>query len=100
MELSNSVQKRPVKMLLDSGATGNFVSDAMVTALGLLVRKDEDFHELTLADGSLVPTAGVVQFVMNCGDYKGKIVARVFLNLHKECILGIPWLEYENPIID
>ena len=37
---------------------------------------------------------------MNCGDYKGKIVARVFPNLHKECILGIPWLEYKNPILD
>ena len=36
---------------------------------------------------------------MKCGDFKGKIVARVFPNLHKECILGIPWLEYENPII-
>ena len=37
---------------------------------------------------------------MHCGDYKGRIVARVFPNLRKECILGIPWLEYENPIID
>ena len=37
LELSSSVQKRPVKMLLDSSAASNFVSDAMVTALGLLV---------------------------------------------------------------
>ena len=36
-ELSSLVQKRPIKMLLDSCATGNFVSDAMVTALGLPV---------------------------------------------------------------
>ena len=50
------MQKRPVKMLVDSGATGNFVSDAMVTALGLPVREEEDFHELTLADGTVVPT--------------------------------------------
>ena len=47
-----------------------------------------------------MPTVGYVQFVMNCRDYKGRIVARVFPNLHKEWILGIPWLEYENPIID
>ena len=100
LELSSLVQKRPLKMLLDSGATGNFVSDAMVTALGLPVREEEDFHELTLADGTVVPTTGYVQIVMNCGDYKGRIAARVFPNLHKECILGIPWLEYENPIID
>ena len=47
-----------------------------------------------------MPTAGYVQFMMNCGDYKGRIVARLFPNLHKECILGIPWVEYKNPIID
>ena len=100
MELSNSVQKRPVKMLLDLGAIGNFGSDAMVTASGMPVREEEEFHELTLADGTVMLIAGYVQFVMNCGDYKDKIMARVFPNLYKECILGIPWLEYENPIID
>ena len=38
--------------------------------------------------------------MMNCGDYKGKNVASLFPNLHKECILGMPLSEYENPIID
>ena len=48
-----SVKKRPVKMLLDSGANGNFISDAMATALKLQVQEDEDFHELTLVDGTV-----------------------------------------------
>ena len=100
MELSNMVKKRPIKMLIDSGATGNFISDAMVTAFNLQVQSDEDDWDLTLADGTVVQTAGYVQFTMTCGDYKDKIVARVFPNLHKECILGMPWLEYENPVID
>ena len=60
LELTSTVQKRPVKMLLDSGATGNFISNAMVTALGLQVQEGDDFHELTLADGTVVPTAGYV----------------------------------------
>ena len=42
LELSSSVQKRPVKMVVDSGATGNFVSDAMVTVLGLPVQEEEE----------------------------------------------------------
>ena len=100
IELSSLVKKPQVKMLLDSGATNNFISDAMATALKLQVQEDEEFHELTLADGTIVLTVGHVQFMMNCGDYKGKIGARVFPNLHKECILGMPWLEYKNPIID
>ena len=52
-----------MKMLVDSGATGNFVSDAMVTALGLPVREKKDFHELMLADGTVMPTTGYVQFM-------------------------------------
>ena len=100
IKLSKLVEKRPVKMLLDSGATGNFISDAMAIALKLHVQDDECFHELTLADGIVMPTTGYISFVMNCGDYKGNIMARVFPNLHNECILGIPCLEYENPIID
>ena len=60
LELSSSVQKRPVTMLVDSGATGNFVADAMVTALGLLVQEEEDFHEVTLTNGTVVSTAGYV----------------------------------------
>ena len=49
-----------MKMLLDSGSANNFISDAMATALKLQVQDDEGFHELTLADGSVVPTAGYV----------------------------------------
>ena len=78
IELASSVKKRPVKMLQDLGATGNFISDAMTTALKLQVQEYEDFHELTLTDGTVMLTTGFVQFMMNCGDYKGKIVSRVF----------------------
>ena len=43
---------------------------------------------------------GYVQFVLHCGNYKTKVLARVFPNLHEELILGIPWLVQENPTID
>ena len=89
-----------MKVLLDSGATGNFISDAMATALKLKITSDVDFQDLTLADGSKVWTAGYVEFTMNCGGYKGKIIDKLFPNLSKECILGMPWLVQENPIID
>ena len=100
IELSNSVKKCPAKMLLDSSATSNFISNAMVAALKMQVYDNEDFHELMLANGTIMPTTGYVQYVMNCGDYNNKIVVAVFPSLHKEHILGMPWLEYENPIID
>ena len=100
IQLSSSVKKRPIKILLDLAAIGNFILDAMVAVLKMQVYDDEDFHKLMLADGIVILIVGYAQLVMSCGDYKSKIVERVFPNLYKECILGMPWLEYENPIID
>ena len=73
IELSSSVKKRLVKMLLDLGATSTFISDAMATALKLQIQDDEDFHELTLADGIVVSTKGYVQFMMTCGDAQTRL---------------------------
>ena len=78
IELSILVKKRLVKILLDSGATSNFISDVMATALKLQVQEDEDFYEVTLADGTIVPTAGYVQFVMNCGTTRARSWPRYF----------------------
>ena len=87
-----------MKVSLDSGVTSNFISDAIATALKLKIKSDVDFQDLTLADGSKVWTAGYVQFTMNCGVYKGKIIAKVFPNVSKECILGMSWLVQETPL--
>ena len=57
-------------------------------------------EELKMADGTVVKTEGRVQFVLKCGGYRGDIFARVFPNMNKQMILGIPWLSKENPHID
>ena len=66
----------------------------------LRVVPDAQYEELTMADGSKVKVVGRVQFWLRCGNYKGKIIARVFPNLSKQLILGMPWLVQENPSID
>jgi hypothetical protein len=100
IELAGRVQKSPTRVLLDSGSTGNFVSSQFVAAVGLRVQPDPEWEEISLADGSKLKTEGRVQFVLRCGGYTGRILARVFPNLHKEMILGIPWLRQTNPRID
>ena len=100
LELAGRVQNYPTWVLLDSGSTGNFISTQFVAAVGLQVQSDPDWQEITLADGTKLKTEGQVQFTLRCGGYKGKICARVFPNLHKEIILGIPWLSQVNPVID
>ena len=100
MELAGRVRNSSTRVLLDSGSTGNFVSSQFVAAVGLCVQPDPEWEEISLADGSKLKTEGRVQFTLRCGGYKGKILARVFPNLHKEIILGIPWLRQANPAID
>ena len=62
IELSNQINHQPVKVLIDSGATGNFITDGLVTAWELPTELEEDHQELKLADGSTVQAARRVQF--------------------------------------
>ena len=53
-----------------------------------------------MADGTMVKMEGRVQLKLKCGGYRGTVSARVFPNVNKQMILGIPWLSKENPQID
>ena len=101
LELAGVVRKRPVKVLIDLGSSGNYISALACTARGLVPMLDEDNkEEVTLANGAKVQTEGHVQFQLQCGEYKRMIHVRVFPLLHKEFIFGLPWLRHENPDID
>ena len=97
--MSGQVKKQPIKVLIDSGATGNFIIDDLVTR-NLPVELETQHQDLKLADGSTVQAIGRVQFKLQCGDYKARITTRVFPNLHKKVILGMSWLIQENLAID
>ena len=100
LELASRVQKYPTWVLLDFGLIGNFISTQFVVAVRLRVHPDPEWEEVTLADGSKLCTEGRVQFTLQCGNYKERVLARVFPDLHKEIILGTPWLEKANLVID
>ena len=53
-----------------------------------------------MADGTIIKTKGRVQIRLKCGGYHGIVEARVFLDMDKAMILGIPWLVKTNPHID
>ena len=86
--------------MVDSGSTRNYIGDRCLAALSIPVIPEDEYEELTLANGSVVHAKGYAQFVLRCGDFKCTVVARVFPNLQQELILGMPWLIEENPIID
>ena len=87
--LAERVRGQRLRVLIDSGSTGNSLSARCQIALDLKVKPEEDFERLTLADGSEVHAQGYVQFVLHCGNYKTNVLSWVFPNLHEELILGI-----------
>ena len=43
-----------------------------------------------MADGNVVRIEGRVQLILKCAGYKGEIFTRIFPNMNKPMILGIP----------
>ena len=100
LELAARIGRRPMRVLVDSGSTGNYIDARECTARRIKIEAEDQSEELKMADGTVVKTEGRVQFVLKCGGYRGQISARVFPNMNKPMILGIPWLSKENPHID
>ena len=93
------IKRRPLKVLIDSRSTGNFISDQVVASLHLKVVEDGIRQKFILPDKSIIWAGGWVDFLLTCVEYVRRISARVFPSLHKELILGMPWLVMEDPDI-
>ena len=100
VELQARVRGGQLCSLVDSGSTGNYISDQCLATLNIPMVPEDEHKNLTLADGSIVQAQGYAQYMLRCGDFKCPIIARVFPNLQQELILGMPWLIQENPNID
>ena len=100
LELAGRIGRKSCKILIDSGSTGNYISTQVCTAHGIKIENDKYPDRLTVADGTTIKTDGKVQIQFKCGGYKGIVQAKVFPGLQKPMILGIPWLQKENPHID
>ena len=79
--LAGRIRGRNIRVLVDSGSTGNYASAQCQAEMDLEVQPERDFERLTLADGSEVHAQGYVRFALHCGDYNCKILACVFPNL-------------------
>ena len=55
---------------------------------------------VTLADGTVIKSAHVVNAVFLVGDVRMSLVARVVDNLSHSVVLGMDWLQAQNPQID
>ena len=69
LELAGRIGKRPIRMLIDLGAIGNYVSAQECAARKLKIEKEKNGKELTMVDVSKVKTIGRVWLNVQCGGY-------------------------------
>ena len=102
IKLEGTLAGRPAIGLLDSGASGNFVSSSFIKDNGLSVESvDGDRLRVTLADGSQQQARGMLKDADLIVDTYKDRVSYVALPLSGyDFILGMPWLEANQPNIN
>src|SRR6185312_6252400 len=86
-------------ILVDSGATGNFVSSSFVRSHDLAFTSDSTL--IKLADGREQPAAGLLAAApVTVGSYSDTIDLTITDLSGYDIILGMSWLHHYNPTID
>ena len=90
--------------MIDSGATGNFVSRTLVQSAGLPTRKKKEPYSLQMADGSELSTGSVgeetTSLHLAIQRHREEISLDVVGMATYHIILGMPWLKKYNPVIN
>lgn len=97
---SGKIGRCPSKMLIDSGASFNFIANSFISKHHLTTAA-VDGPTIQLADGTLHKTNSMVTATVRIGAYIGKIQAYALpLQGSYDVILGTPWLTDANPCIN
>ena len=78
LELAVRIGRRPMRVLVDSGSTSNCIDARECAARRMKIEVKDQAEELKMVDGTVVKTEGRVQFMLQCGGYRGQISARYF----------------------
>nr|KYP38979.1 hypothetical protein KK1_039725 [Cajanus cajan] len=92
MKLKGQLNGLPILILVDSGASHNFVPRRVVKALNLPVQ-DTSSVAIRLGDGHRVLTKGTCNLKVDLGPTEASVTAYVFGLSGLDLILGIKWLE-------
>jgi len=101
IKLAGFVGPHPAVFLVDSGATGNFVSAAFAQARALPLTEEKYPETVTLADGTQQSSGGIVRSAaVRIDSYSVRLDLTVTALSSYDVILGMPWLHQHNPTID
>lgn len=101
IKLTGTVAGRSAVFLIDSGATGNFVSSSFVTKSKLSLIESDSLAPVSLADGRAQPAEGILSEAVTIGKvYRDRLNLAATSLQGYDVILGMPWLQHYNPTID
>ena len=103
IKLASSIGGQQAICLVDSGASGNFISSGFVKQHSLPMHplRSDQASRVTLADGSQQSAMGVLKGVeLHLQSYSTSLELVAIPLSGYDVILGMPWLEDANPIID
>ncbi len=93
-----------VSTLVDSGATSSFIDQTFVVQHNILMIKKSTPVPVEVIDGRTIASGAITHkttLLEICIDkHTEKIVLNIISTPHHPIILGLPWLEAHNPIID
>ncbi|CAD0055203.1 unnamed protein product [Aureobasidium pullulans] len=97
-----TVQGRRLYAMIDSGASGNFISTSTVNRFGLATQSKEHGYELVAVDGSALPGVSeeTVPLQLVTQRHHEDIIFDVVEMTNHHIVLGMPWLRQHNPTID
>ena len=88
--------------MIDSGASGNFISTSTVSRLEIATQPKKNGYELMAVDGSALPgvTEETVPLSLVTQRHREDIILDVVEMANHHIVLGMPWLRQHNPVID
>jgi hypothetical protein len=93
-----------VSALVDFGTTSSFIDQTFVTQHNIPVVKKSTPVSIEVIDGRTIASGAITHettpLELCIGKHTEKIVLNIISTPHHPIILGIPWLEAHNPIID
>jgi hypothetical protein len=93
-----------VSALVDSGATSSFIDQTFVIQHNIPAIKKSTPVPVEVIDGRTITSGAITHETTPLELYIGKHTEKIVLNIistpHHPIILGLPWLEAHNPIID
>ena len=101
IRFKGTINGQQADIMLDCGATGNFVSSSFVERHAMSVVQKSSAPTVTLADGSTQPAGGVLRMAaLSVGTFAEKLdFVSIKLDAY-DVILGMSWLFHHNPVID